>query len=114
MRSPRIDEGVELLVLSNPTYPLRFLLSEQVEGSSEGEEVLTDSQRLNYSASTPPPINFVLTEFHVLLLYTNRVIGISILNQAMVFEDFYNEVKYKAKTTSSLIFKENIYMFLIL
>lgn len=66
----------------------------QVDGSSEGEEVLADSQRLNYPTppTTAPPINFVLTEFHVLLLYPNRVIGVSVLNQSMVFEDFYSEV----------------------
>lgn len=68
----------------------------QVDGSSEGEEVLADSQRLNYPTppTTAPPINFVLTEFHVLLLYPNRVIGVSVLNQSMVFEDFYSEVSY--------------------
>lgn len=68
----------------------------QVDGSSEGEEVLADSQRLNYPTppTTAPPINFVLTEFHVLLLYPNRVIGVSVLNQSMVFEDFYNEVSH--------------------
>lgn len=68
----------------------------QVDGSSEGEEVLADSQRLNYPTppTTAPPINFVLTEFHVLLLYPNRVIGVSVLNQSMVFEDFYSEVSH--------------------
>lgn len=68
----------------------------QVDGSSEGEEVLADSQRLNYPtpSTTAPPINFVLTEFHVLLLYPNRVIGVSVLNQSMVFEDFYSEVSH--------------------
>ncbi|XP_046660133.1 vacuolar protein sorting-associated protein 18 homolog isoform X2 [Homalodisca vitripennis] len=65
----------------------------QIDVAGEGDEVLADSQRLNYPLSPPaaPPINFVLTEFHVLLLYPNRVVGVSTLNQAMVFEDFYNE-----------------------
>ncbi|XP_054289696.1 vacuolar protein sorting-associated protein 18 homolog isoform X1 [Macrosteles quadrilineatus] len=63
----------------------------QVDISGEGEEVLSDSQRLNYPASAPAPLNFVLTEFHVLLLYPNKVVGLSILNQSMVFEDLYNE-----------------------
>lgn len=53
---------------------------------------MSDSQRLNYPASAPAPLNFVLTEFHVLLLYPNKVVGLSILNQSMVFEDLYNEV----------------------
>ncbi|KAG8282980.1 Vacuolar protein sorting-associated protein 18 like protein [Homalodisca vitripennis] len=68
--------------------------SECIDVAGEGDEVLADSQRLNYPLSPPaaPPINFVLTEFHVLLLYPNRVVGVSTLNQAMVFEDFYNEV----------------------
>lgn len=57
---------------------------------------MADSQRLNYPTppTTAPPINFVLTEFHVLLLYPNRVIGVSVLNQSMVFEDFYSEVSH--------------------
>lgn len=37
------------------------------------------------------PLAFVLTEFHALLLYADHVTGISTLNHAVVFEDFYNE-----------------------
>lgn len=38
------------------------------------------------------PLSFVLTEFHALLLYPDRVKGISLLNQDLIFEDIYNDV----------------------
>lgn len=41
------------------------------------------------------PLNFVLTEFHVLLLYNDHVKGISLLNQELIFEDIYNDVSRK-------------------
>lgn len=44
------------------------------------------------NVSTAHPLSFVLTEFHVLLLYTNHVKGVSLLNQELIFEDIYNDV----------------------
>ena len=41
------------------------------------------------------PLNFVLTEFHALLLYSDHVKGISLLNQELIFEDIYNDVSTK-------------------
>ncbi|XP_043280093.1 vacuolar protein sorting-associated protein 18 homolog isoform X2 [Venturia canescens] len=38
------------------------------------------------------PLNFVLTEFHALLLYNDHVKGISLLNQELIFEDIYNDL----------------------
>lgn len=46
----------------------------------------------NTSQVTTAPLSFVLTEFHALLLYPDRVKGISILNQELIFEDIYNDV----------------------
>lgn len=47
----------------------------------------------NTSQVTTAPLSFVLTEFHALLLYTDRVKGISLLNQELIFEDIYNDVR---------------------
>lgn len=72
----------------------------QLNGTGEGDSMLINSQLLNYPSPTMPPISFVLTEFHVLLLYSDHVTAISILSQSIVFEDIYDEVlilglKYK-------------------
>jgi len=47
----------------------------------------------NISQITSMPLSFVLTEFHALLLYPDHVKGISLLNQELIFEDVYNDVR---------------------
>ncbi|KAJ8728370.1 hypothetical protein PYW08_016755 [Mythimna loreyi] len=43
------------------------------------------------------PLSFVLTEFHVLLMYSDRVKVISLISQELVFEDRYSEAHGKLK-----------------
>ncbi|KAF5280506.1 hypothetical protein FQA39_LY18028 [Lamprigera yunnana] len=45
----------------------------------------------DYSVSQKPPIACVLTEFHILLAYSDTIKGISLLNKELVYEDNYNE-----------------------
>lgn len=45
----------------------------------------------DYSVSEKPPIGVALTEFHILLAYTDTIKGISLLNNEVVYEDNYNE-----------------------
>ncbi|KAF5295166.1 hypothetical protein FQR65_LT10554 [Abscondita terminalis] len=45
----------------------------------------------DYSVSQKPPIACVLTEFHVLLAYSDTIKGISLLNKELIYEDNYNE-----------------------
>ncbi|KAL2749921.1 vacuolar protein sorting-associated protein 18 isoform X1 [Vespula maculifrons] len=47
------------------------------------------------SHTNTAPLSFVLTEFHALLLYPDRVKGISLLNQDLIFEDIYNDTVEK-------------------
>ncbi|KAI4499403.1 hypothetical protein M0802_005663 [Mischocyttarus mexicanus] len=49
----------------------------------------------NKSSANTTPLSFVLTEFHALLLYPDRVKGISLLNQDLIFEDIYNDTVEK-------------------
>ncbi|XP_015172039.1 PREDICTED: vacuolar protein sorting-associated protein 18 homolog isoform X2 [Polistes dominula] len=49
----------------------------------------------NASNINTTPLSFVLTEFHALLLYPDRVKGISLLNQDLIFEDIYNDTVEK-------------------
>lgn len=41
--------------------------------------------------SQKPPFACVLTEFHVLLAYSDTIKGVSLLNKEVVYEDNYNE-----------------------
>lgn len=64
------------------------------------------------------PINFILTKFHALLLYSDHVKGISLLNQELIFEDIYNDVSiYWSNNpilfTNSMQLNENEYLILI-
>ncbi|XP_034942311.1 vacuolar protein sorting-associated protein 18 homolog isoform X2 [Chelonus insularis] len=43
------------------------------------------------SNTATAPINFILTKFHALILYTDHVKGISLLNQELIFEDIYDD-----------------------
>ncbi|XP_076764775.1 vacuolar protein sorting-associated protein 18 homolog isoform X1 [Xylocopa sonorina] len=72
----------------------------QFDPKVDPKNVLINQQMLNYpeaslmasvSKTTTAPLSFVLTEFHALLLYTDRVKGISLLNQDLIFEDIYND-----------------------
>ncbi|CAK1547432.1 unnamed protein product [Leptosia nina] len=65
--------------------------------------LFTQSELINYPShegdgKETTPLSFVLTEFHALLMYSDRVKGISLLNQELVYEDRYNsEVHGKLK-----------------
>lgn len=45
----------------------------------------------DYSVSQKAPFALVLTEFHVLLGYSDTIKGMSLLNKELVYEDNYNE-----------------------
>jgi hypothetical protein len=45
----------------------------------------------DYSVSQKYPIAIALTEFHILLAYTDTIKGVCLLNEDVVYEDNYNE-----------------------
>ncbi|KOB74633.1 Vacuolar protein sorting-associated protein 18-like protein [Operophtera brumata] len=64
--------------------------------------LFTHGELINYPTasgeeSEPAPLSFVLTEFHALLMYSDRVKIVSLLNQELVFEDIYTETHGKLK-----------------
>ncbi|XP_043526809.1 vacuolar protein sorting-associated protein 18 homolog isoform X2 [Frieseomelitta varia] len=77
------------------------ILHAQIDPKIDPKSVLTNQQMLtcpeaslmgiNTSQTSTAPLSFVLTEFHALLLYTDRVKGMSLLNQDLIFEDIYND-----------------------
>lgn len=54
------------------------------------EKVVGKLDLLRFPGSAP--LSFILTEFHALLMYTDHVKGVSLLNHDVVFEDGFNEV----------------------
>ncbi|XP_028033336.1 vacuolar protein sorting-associated protein 18 homolog [Bombyx mandarina] len=58
-----------------------------------------------------PPLSFVLTEFHTLLMYSDRVKVVSLLNQELVHEDIYSEAHGKLKTIIRDLKKRQIWVF---
>lgn len=63
--------------------------------------LFTQSELINYPSGSDDtketPLTFVLTEFHALIMYSDRVKAISLLNQELVYEDHYSEVHGKLK-----------------
>lgn len=45
----------------------------------------------NIHSKNETPISLVLTQFHVLILFKNRLKVICVLNEEVVFEDFFTE-----------------------
>lgn len=71
--------------------PENVLINQQLLPCPE-TSLLTSS--LSSRRKTLAPLSFVLTEFHVLLLYSDHVKGVSLLNQELIFEDVYNDVSF--------------------
>ncbi|XP_063971923.1 vacuolar protein sorting-associated protein 18 homolog [Diachasmimorpha longicaudata] len=77
------------------------ILYAEVSPKAEPDNVLVNQVMLyspetslsGSTVSTSPnaPINFILTKFHALLLYSDHVKGISLLTQELIFEDAYND-----------------------
>ncbi|XP_026470217.1 vacuolar protein sorting-associated protein 18 homolog [Ctenocephalides felis] len=57
------------------------------------------------------PITFVMTEFHTLLVYNDKVVGISQLNNDVIFEDNYNEAFGKVVNIARDPAKGTIWLF---
>lgn len=49
--------------------------------------VCTQNREIDYQFPQPIPISFLLTEFHVLLLYVDRIVAISVLTKEVAFVD---------------------------
>ncbi|KAJ8667382.1 hypothetical protein QAD02_009044 [Eretmocerus hayati] len=77
------------------------ILLAQVDSKVDPENILVNQQMLpcpetslltsSVTRKSMAPISLVLTEFHVLLLYSDHVKGVSLLNQELIFEDTYND-----------------------
>ncbi|XP_075230673.1 vacuolar protein sorting-associated protein 18 dor isoform X2 [Lycorma delicatula] len=62
------------------------------DGSNgDKNSVIAEQDLIPYPTPLVPPLSFVIMEFHVLFLYSDRVIGVCTLNSSLVFEDVYNE-----------------------
>ncbi|KAI5652101.1 pep3/Vps18/deep orange family domain-containing protein [Phthorimaea operculella] len=65
--------------------------------------LFTQGELINYPPNDDSPTNektplaFVLTEFHALIMYSDRVKAISLLNQELVYQDKYSEAHGRLK-----------------
>ncbi|CAG9821457.1 unnamed protein product [Phaedon cochleariae] len=53
----------------------------------------------DYSVSQKYPVTIALTQFHILLAYTDSIKGVCLLNQEVIYEDNYNEAFGKLVNT---------------
>uniref|UniRef100_A0A8C5R6H0 Vacuolar protein sorting-associated protein 18 homolog n=1 Tax=Leptobrachium leishanense TaxID=445787 RepID=A0A8C5R6H0_9ANUR len=58
---------------------------------SRPDSALSDLQVWEYSSTNEKPKSIVLTQFHILLLYPDRIKAICILNGQLMFEDVFTE-----------------------
>ncbi|XP_013200015.1 vacuolar protein sorting-associated protein 18 homolog [Amyelois transitella] len=67
--------------------------------------LFTQGELINYPPEDGPeseskdkaPLSFVLTEFHALLMYSDKIRAVSLLNQECVYEDRFSEAHGKLK-----------------
>jgi hypothetical protein len=52
-----------------------------------GDSVITDTSLLPYNPGESPPFSLILTEFHVLLLYKDKIQAVSVLNKEIMWEE---------------------------
>ncbi|XP_070564875.1 vacuolar protein sorting-associated protein 18 homolog isoform X2 [Ptychodera flava] len=61
--------------------------------SGQSRDVTTDSRLLQYPLEDGekfvPPLSMVVTEFHVLLLFPDRLKAMCVLNEQLIYEDIY-------------------------
>ena len=75
----------------DPTVdPVNILMNQQMLPCPETSLLSSSTSRKKNTA----PLSFVLTEFHILLLYKDHVKGVSLLNHELIFEDIYNDVGF--------------------
>lgn len=81
-----------------------FRLQFQLDPTSQqnSNSLFTQGELINYppesDAKEKAPLSFVLTEFHALLMYQDKVKAVSVLNQECVYEEKFSEAHGKLKS----------------
>ncbi|OXU27272.1 hypothetical protein TSAR_013576 [Trichomalopsis sarcophagae] len=81
------ETGILIAKVDSKVDPENILVNQQMLPCPETSLLSSSVSRKKNAA----PLSFVLTEFHVLLLYSDHVKGVSLLNQELIFEDIYND-----------------------
>lgn len=74
--------------------PQFILTSEVVPFPETPSEESIDVHSASYTSKTQKqvyPISFILTDFHALLLYSDHVTAVSLLNYQMVYEEYFSD-----------------------
>lgn len=61
-----------------------------VEPNKE-DKLLSGTKMYNLPPSQSRPLTFLITEFHILLLYHDHITGISTLSEQSIFDDYFSE-----------------------
>lgn len=87
----------------------KFLLGENLipldKDLEQRRHLSYEEKRLNV------PKSFVLTEYHVLLMYHDHITGICLLNQSIVYEEYFHEQMGKLLNILRDPFTGNIYVY---
>lgn len=71
-------------------------------GGLESESLTVDTKLMPYptddSERSSKPMAIVLTEFHVLILFPDRLKAVCVLNEQLIHEDTFSEVSMKGLT----------------
>ncbi|BES99799.1 vacuolar protein sorting-associated protein 18 homolog [Nesidiocoris tenuis] len=60
-----------------------------IKGAPDG--ILTKTKMYNFPFTYPPPTSFLMTEFHILFVYSHQICAVSSLSEKLVFIDNFNE-----------------------
>ncbi|KAM3959218.1 vacuolar protein sorting-associated protein 18 dor [Aphomia sociella] len=72
------------------------------KSQQNSNSLFTQGELINFppesDSKEKAPLSFVLTEFHAILMYSDKVKAVSLLNQECVYEDRYSEAHGKLKS----------------
>uniref|UniRef100_A0A1A9X021 Vacuolar protein sorting-associated protein 18 homolog n=1 Tax=Glossina brevipalpis TaxID=37001 RepID=A0A1A9X021_9MUSC len=87
----------------------KFLLGDDIipldKDIEQRKHLSSEERRLNV------PISFVLTEYHVLLMYPDHITGICLLNQQVIYEEYFHEQMGKLMNIVRDPFTGSVYVY---
>lgn len=104
------EEGVYYGELNQIADSPNFITSKKTLMYPEQQNDYKTSSFLSQQHSLAP-YSFVLTDFHILLQYSDRVTGISLINHEVVYDECFNDQYGKLMSIVKDLSNGNIYTF---
>lgn len=87
-----VDPNKNILQIDPVADTHQFIISNEIIPFPSNTETNTSTASESYvSKKSVYPISFVLTDFHVLLLYTDHITAVSLLNYQIIYEEYFTE-----------------------